>query len=359
MHAAWLTFGLTGLVGQNPAFINFTRDLIVAGYAEALPVESVVIELLETIDGEPEVVQACQALKQKGYTLALDDFVYRPSLEPLIPLADIIKISLRDSAAAEQVRYVRQFGPHEPILLAEMVETHEDYTDATDLGFSRFQGFFFCRPQIVEGRALGSGRLTHLKLLQAVTRPEMDVDEVEAILRADVSITHRLLKYLGSAAFGFRSEIRSIRHGLALLGREQTRRFVLLVSLAGTGSDKPQELLMSAAVRASFCELIGNDILPADRRPELFLLGALSLVDAMLDQPMSRVLEELPVSDDLRLALQGGASPLRPVLEFVERYERGDWTLCADLGTTHGIVESQVLQQYTRAIRWAAQALST
>ena len=163
MHAAWLTFGVPSLVGQNRAFVNVTRDLLLRGYAEVLPAASVAIELLETIDGDVDVVKTCRDLKRKGYTLALDDFVYRPALDPLIPLADIIKIDFRQDDVEEQV-------------------------------------------------------------------------------------THRLLKYLGSAAFGFRSEIRSIRHGLTLLGREQTRKFVSLMAMNGMGHDKPPELLMSAAV---------------------------------------------------------------------------------------------------------------
>ena len=356
LQSAWLTFGIPTLVGPKKAFTNFTRDLLLSGYAETLPADSVVIELLETVDGDPEVVAACQKLRQKGYTLALDDFVYRPSLDPLIPLADVVKIGFRDSDPTEQVQQLRRFGPDEPVLLAEMVETREDHGRATDLGFTRFQGYFFSKPEIVTGRTLSGARLTYIKLLQAVTRPEMSVDEVDAVIRADVAVTHRLLKYLGSPALGFRAEIQSVRHGLALFGKEQTRKFVSLVALGELGSEKPHELLVSAAVRARFCELIGPWL--ADRKPELFLVWALSLVDAMLDQPMSRVLAELPLSDDVRLALLGQRSPLRPVLEFVERYERGDWEACAELGGAHGIAEANILEHYNEAVSWATQALT-
>ena len=274
-------------------------------------------------------------------SLRLDDFVYRPALDPLIPLADIIKIGFRDSDPAEQVQHVRRVATHGPTLLAEMVETRDEYTFANDLGFTRFQGYFFCKPEIVAGRALTGVRMTYLKLVQAVTRPEMSTDEVEALIRADVSVTHRLLRFLDSAAFGFRTKVKSIRHALALLGRERTRRFVSLLALGELGSDKPHELLVSAAVRARFCELIGREALPRGRESELFLLGALSLIDAMLDQPMSKVLDELPLSDDTRLALEGDSSPLRPVLEFVERYERCDWVSCSELAARHGIVQEK------------------
>ena len=326
LRAAWPTFGLPSLIGPKKAFTNFTRELLVAGYGEALPRESTVIELLETVDGDPEVVTACQRLKNLGYSIALDDFVYRSALDALIPMVDVVKIGFRDSDPVEQAEHVRRVAPHGPKLLAEMVETQEEYQHAKELGFSYFQGYFFCRPEVMQRRALSGARYTYLKLLQCVTKSDFDIDELDGVIRADVSVTHRLMRYLGSAAFGFRAEVRSIRHGLALLGREQTRRFVSLVALGEMGSDKPLEILITAATRAKFCESLGTDTGMADRRPELFLMGALSLIDAMLDQPMSTVVEELPLSDDLKGVLQGQQGPLRPVLDFVECYERGDWT---------------------------------
>ena len=321
-----------------------------------LPPQSTVIELLESVDGEAEVTEACRALKEKGYAIALDDFVYRPTLDPLIPLADVIKIGFRDFDPKQQVEHLRQRGC-EAVLLAETVETHEEYQRAVDLGFTRFQGFFFCKPEVVSGRVLSPARLTYLKLLQAVTRPELQIDEVDAVIRADVGMTHRLLKYLGSAALGFRTEVTSVRHGLALLGREQTRRFVSLVALGEMGSEKPPELLVASAVRGRFCELIGDDVALADQKAELFLMGLLSLVDAMLDQPMTRVLEQLSLSRDLTNALIGEKSQLRPVLEFVEHYERAEWTAASGLAAAHGIVEAKVCDYYNEAIAWATKAL--
>lgn len=354
---AWLTFGFSTLVGSKKAFVNFTRDLLVSGYGRTLPVESTVIELLETIEPDPEVLEACQRLKQEGYVIAVDDFVHRPGLEPLLELADIVKVAFRDADPAEQSAHVRRVAGDGPKLLAEQVETKDEYRQAVELGFEYFQGYFFCKPEIVRGRALNTNRLTHLKLLQAVTRPDLDVEEVDTIIRVDAAVTHRLMKYLGSAAFGFRAEITSVRHGLALLGREQIRRFVSLMALSEMGQNKPAELLVSAAVRGKFCELVGHTGGMVDRKPELFLLGILSLVDAMLDQPMAEILEELPLSADLKGALVGDANLYRPVLDFVERYERGDWTAVEPLGRTAGIQESKLPGQYGEALSFAAQAL--
>lgn len=288
----------------------------------------------------------------------MDDFVYRPALDPLIPLADVVKINFRATNPGEQADHVRRLSSDEPRLLAEMVETAEEYEQACALGFHFFQGYFFCEPQVMTGRKLSGSQVTHLKLLQSVTRPELVIDEMEAILKADVSATHRLMTYLGSAGFGFRAEIRSIRHALVLMGKQQIRRWVSLVALGEMNRNKPSELLMQAAVRGKFCECLSDAAGMADRGAELFFVGSLSLVDAMLDQPMSAVLDELPLADDVRLALQGGASPLRPVLDFVEGYERGDWTACTAIGHDLGIPESTVLDQYRGAVSWATNALT-
>lgn len=357
LQAAWLTFGLSSLIGPNRAFINFTRDLLLAGYGETLPVESVVIELLETVDGDVDVVEACKKLKRNGYLVALDDFVYRPGLEPLIELADIVKIRFRGPDPAEQVACVRRVAAHQPDLLAEAVETQEEYEQAVELGFTYFQGYFFCRPQIIQKRALSGSRLTYLKLLQAVTAPDLNISELDRIIQTDVSITHRLMKYLGSAAFGFRGTVTSVRQGLVLLGKEQTRRWVSLIALGEMGRDKPQEVLVNAAIRAKLCELLGAEAGMDDRKADLFLLGALSLVDTMLDQPMTDVLAELPLADDLDAALQGKPAPLRPVLEFVLNYERGNWAACRDISTALWIREAIVFERYREAVSWAIEAL--
>ena len=358
LQAAWLTFGLQTLIGGNKAFVNFTRDLLIKGYGETLPVESTVIELLETIDGDPEVVLSCKRLKDRGYLLALDDFVYRPSLEPLLEFADLIKIDFQESDAAEQVEHVRRTAKHGPKLLAEKVETEEEYLQAKEIGFNYFQGYFFCRPQIIKGRTLEGSRLTYLRLLQAVTAPGLDIAELDQIIRTDVSITHRFMKYLGSASFGFRRTVSNVRQGLVLLGKEQTRRWVSLMALGEIGRNKPQEILVSAAVRAKLCEVMGEEAGMTDRTADLFLLGALSLVDAMLDQPMTVVLDELPLAADLKLALLGESSELRPILEFVKRYERGDWATCEELGKQLGIPQANVLTRYRDAVLWATHALT-
>ena len=360
LHDAWLTFGLSRLIGDTKAFITFTRDLLVAGHAEALPPESTAIQLHETIKGDLEVVRACQTLKSRGYTLALDNFVYCPTLDPLICLADVIKLNFQNPDPAEHVRRVRRVAPTRgPKFLATLVETHEEYQRAKELGFGYFQGSFFRKPETLKTRPLNGVSATPLRLLQCVAKPDVDFDELDAIISVDVSVTHRLIKYLASPAFGLRAEVRSIRHGLVLLGREETRKFASLVALSEIGSGKPPEILVTAAARAKMCELLAEDVGLADRKAELFLLGALSLIDAMLDQPMSGVLRELPLIDDLKQALQGASSPLGDVLEFVTHYELGDWVACEKFARAHGLSDITIFDRYRDAVSWATTLVRT
>ena len=274
LHVAWLDLGLPTLIGQKLAFVNFTQDLLVSGYIATLPAESIVVELLENIEPSDEVVRACQVAKQNGYVLALDDFIYRPELEPLMALADFVKIGFGECDPAEQCAHIRRVGQPAPKLLAEKVETLEDYAQAVALGFDYFQGYFFQRPQIVTARALTGARLTYLKLIQAVSRPELDIEAVERIIASDLSITYRFMKYLGSAAFGWRAPIKSIHQALVPLGHHQTRQWISLIALSEVAGDKPPELLVTAAVRAKFCDELGGEIGMVGRQADLFLIGA-------------------------------------------------------------------------------------
>ena len=356
LHVAWLDLGLATLTGPKPAFVNFTQDLIEAGFVASLPPESLVVELLESIEPTDGVVRACRELKQHGFILALDDFIYRPDLEPLIALADIVKIGFGECDPAEQCAQVRRLASQSPKLLAEKVETAEDLEQAEALGFDYFQGYFFCRPEIVQGRALTGSRVTCLKLLQAVSRAELQLDEIERVIESDVSLTHRFVKYLGSAAFPWRAPITSVHQALVLLGEAQTRRWVTLISLGEMATGKPAELLVNSAVRAKCCDELAGEVGLADRKAALFLMGAFSLIDTMLDQPMADVLAQLPLDDDLKTALEGRPTALRRVLDFVEALERGEWDTCRTLGAELGLKDATVTTIYRDAVAWAMES---
>ena len=359
LHVAWLDLGLPSLVGHKLAFVNVTQDLLASGYVATLPAESIVVEILESVEPDDDLIQACQQLKQQGYVLALDDFIYRPELEPLMVLADIVKIGFGECDPAEQCAHVRRVVKPAPRLVAEKVETREDYAQAVSLEFDYFQGYFFQRPEIVTGRALTGSRLTYLKLIQEMSRPALDMEEVERIIAGDVSITHRFMKYLGAAAFGWRAPIRSIHQALVLLGEQETRRWVSLISLSEMAKGKPPELLVTAAVRAKFCDEVGGAVGMADRQTDLFLIGAFSLIDTMLDQPMADVLAQLPLDENLKSALEGLPSTLLPVLEFVQAYERCNWADCGRLSRDLGLDDTKATSLYRHSVTWAAEMFAS
>ena len=355
LRAAWLDLGVDALIGQRRAFVNLTHEGLVSGLGTALPAESTVIEVLESVQPDDDVVQACGELKRAGYLLALDDFIYRPGLEPLIELADIVKIGFGECDPDEQCAHVRRVAGSRPILLAEKVETQDDLRQAVALGCRYFQGWFFCRPEIVRGRALSGARLSYLRLLHAVSQPDLEVEALTQVIGSDVALTYRFLKYLGSAAFPWRGPIRSVPHGLALLGEAQTRRWVSLMALEALAHDKPPELVALAAVRARFCDELAGRAGLADRQADWFFLGAFSLIDTILDQPMATVLAELPLAEEVTAALMGQPNALRPVLDFVEAYERGDWTRSAALCAHLQIDPTQVAHVYRTAVAYAVQ----
>lgn len=352
MEAAWLDLGMKTLVGDKFAFVNFTRELLLGGYESALPARSTVIEILESIEPDDDVIAACRHLSASGYKIALDDFVYRPGFEALIEAADIIKIGFGECDPAEQCRHIRRINRYST-LLAEKVETKEDYDKAVALGFTYFQGWFFCRPETLSGRTLSGSHSMCIRLLEAVWKLELDLDELEELIRSDVSLTHRFLKFMGSATFGWAGPFTSVRHGLALLGTELTRRWVSLISLNQLAKGKPDELLVQAAVRAKICEELGPRVGLGDRRSDLFFMGSLSLIDTMLDRPMDFAIAQLPLTEDLEAALLGQPNDLRPVLDLVIAYERSQWSECERLCTQLGVEEPTIAGLYRDGLTWA------
>ena len=210
---SFLLFGLETLTGGQKAFINCTREMLVKGYMALLPKEQVVVEILETVEPDEEIIGACLRLKRAGYLLALDDFVYEDKYEPLLELADIIKVDFQATEAAGRKSLVERMAPRGVKLLAEKVESKQEFEQAVEMGYDYFQGYFFSRPQILSGQDVPGYKLNYLRVLQAVNRPEVNLREIENVIKQDVSLTYKLLRYLNSAflASGPRSSPSNMR----------------------------------------------------------------------------------------------------------------------------------------------------
>jgi EAL and modified HD-GYP domain-containing signal transduction protein len=345
--------GFEKITAGHLMFINCPRDFLLRDYVSLFPPSSVVVEILETINPDLEVIDACQRLKQAGYLIALDDFVYSPAWAPLVALADIIKVDFRTTDSLEQNALVSRFAGKNIRMLAEKVETQEEYAAGMQMGYSLFQGYFFCRPEMMQHRSLPSSKLAYLELLRAATAPEFDIEELSSKIKHEATLTFRLLRYLNSAAFGLRSEVRSVPHALSLLGERELRKWIAVVSVGVLADGKPDELMTVPLVRGRFCELLAPLAGMAGHANDLFLMGLLSVMDAILDQPLDSILAELPVRAEIKDALQARTGLYWQLLELATAHERADWEKVSALVSETGMKEDQVSALYVAAVDWS------
>jgi len=351
-----LSFGLDQLIQDRKAFINFDAATLSENLATVLPPERVVIEILETVEETENLLRVCEELGEKGYRLALDDFDGESGYDRLLELADIIKVDFRLADPSDWDRIAQRFLPRGIQMLAEKVETPEQYERARSQGYELFQGYFFSRPRIVAIKDIPASKLHHLRILDEIHRPVMDFERIEKILKSDLSMVHKLLRYVNSVNFGLRSEIESVRHALALLGEAEIRKWASLVTLTVLAMNKPEELVVASIVRGRVCERLSQLAGLGHRTGEMFFLGMFSLIDAMLDRPMAEVLEGIHLTDDVRATLIGAsAAPtrLRSVLGLAAALERADFPEVESCARELGRDFATVREVYVESVEWA------
>ncbi len=346
-------FGIKRLTQGRRAFLNCSRDFLVRDYPALLPKDHVVLELLETIDVDQETIAACRRLKQMGYLIALDDFRDSPAWRPLVLLADFIKVDILATSVQEQHRLARDCAGRGVRLLAEKVETYDDFRRTLGMGYAYFQGYFFSRPEILTRHDIPANKLNYLRVLQAANRPQLDANEVAQRIKEEASLSYRLLRYLNSPAFFLASEVRSIPHALSMLGERGIRKWISLVAIACMGEDKPQELLVLPLVRARFCEILAPPAHLAEASNDLFLLGLLSAIDAILDMRMEDVLKEIAIRPEIRDALLGGHNLLSEVFDLALQYEKGAWEGIDEALARLGVSPDALAGAFVQAVDWA------
>ncbi|MBI4879131.1 MAG: HDOD domain-containing protein [Planctomycetes bacterium] len=314
--------GLDRLVGQHRAFINMTRSFLVEGLYKALPSDRVILEVLEDVEPDGPALAAISEAASLGYGIALDDFVYAEKLEPLIELASVIKVETRAldrQGIAEHARILDRPGL---LLLAEKVETQEEYTVCRDAGYDLFQGYFFCRPKVLRRKRIPTDHLALIRLTAALHDPEADIKEVERVVERNVSLSYMLLRIVNSSLHALPRRIESIRQAVVLLGLDMIQKCVSLLLMTTIG-DKPRELMMTALVRARFCEQYAAF---AEGRPsaKYFTVGLLSVVDALMDMSMKEVLDSVCLTDEIQAALIHREGVLGEALSAVVACEQSD-----------------------------------
>ncbi len=347
------SIGLETILGGKKGFINFTSNLLANKVPLLLPKKSIVVEILENVDITPELVTACQLMASKGYTLALDDFVYDDIWKPLLEIAHIIKFDLRQSTFGQIRDYISRLGNGRLKLLAEKVETYQEFISAREMGFEFFQGYFFCKPEVVQGKAVPGIKLNLLQLMAKINQPDFNFNQLEKIIERDVSLSYKLLRYINSAFFSKANRISSIKQALVYLGQKEIQRFISLIAMSNLAAGKPNELVRTSCIRAKFCELVSANCSGPYDPAQLFTLGIFSLIDAIMDQPMDTIMDSLPLDDDIKSALAQRTGPFFPYLQLAEAYERGNWKLLGSLTATLELKDAELPALYIKACRWA------
>ncbi len=348
-------FGMERLTGGLAMFVNCTREAIIDGLVKVLPPEHTVLELLETLEPDAALVNACRELKASGYRIALDDFQWQATWEPLFDIADYVKVELPSTTARQRAELKERVGSRPIRLILERVETQNEFAQGRREGFQLFQGFYFCRPQMMENRELPINRLVHLEILQNVLKNPLDVVKISDLVKREPSLAYRLLRIANSPIYATRRAVTSIQNALVMIGDEMFRRVAVLAITAELRGIRPSELLRMAFLRGKFCELAasltGRDV------TEQYLLGMFSLLPAMMCLPMESIAKALPLRREVHLALLGELNAERAILGWLECYELGEWETCDRLGLAVGLSDACLTGIYAEAVLWAESNL--
>ncbi len=357
LSSAFLTEGIERISGSRPCFINFTRDLLLQNLPASFPKKLIVVEILEDVQPTPDIIDICKKLHNDGYTIALDDFVYNSSLDPLLAIADIIKFDFLLTPIDTLQKTLYKLSRYKLKYLAEKVESYDEFIKASKLGFSYFQGYFFCKPEKIRIREIDSSKINLVNLLAEVNKKTTTLGKIEKIVLRDVALAYKLLRYINSSYFYRPNRIDSVAHAITYLGENELRRFIILVLISELASDKPGELVRLAVVRAKMGELLAVETSLKNKADEIFLLGLFSLLEALLDTTIDYICEQLSLSDNIKDALVSKTGPFAPFLDLILSYEKRDKASCLAAAQKTGVPAGKLAEMYLEAISFTHSVL--
>jgi EAL and modified HD-GYP domain-containing signal transduction protein len=352
ISSAALEIGLDRLSGGQPVHINFPMELLVDVPDLPLPPNLVVIEVLEDVRAEPAVLEGIRKLRARGHRIALDDYSPQVSDPRLLDFADIVKLEITHPPAGELAKLVKELKPRGVQLIAENVETPEDFESCVALGFTGFQGYFLQHPQTFRAKRVPSSRLSTLRLVASLSNEQYSIDEIELLISQNVSMSYHVLRCINSSYYSLPRKIDSIRQAIVILGVDHLRQLCSLLCLQGF-DDRPPSLFVNAMTRARMCEQLGRLGGVKETGP-YFITGLFSLLNAMVGMPTQKIVEELPLSPAIARALVAGEGDLGKALKCTRAYERAAW----DHVTYANLPASLIRAAYVDALFWAEQARS-
>ncbi|AEG01388.1 EAL and HDOD domain-containing protein [Methylomonas methanica] len=340
-----LEIGLNELVGPHLAFINFTTRNILEKTPLVLPKDRIVVEVLENVKVDTQIIENLRELSALGYTIALDDFELSPEWVPLLEFCDIVKLDIMAYSLEETHRTIERLKPYKLKLLAEKVETHQEFKLLQDWGCELFQGFFFSKPNLVEGKRLDVSQTATIQLLATINKQDVTFQDVSRVIAQDVGLSYKLLRYINSASFALPNKIDSLQHATTYLGLKEMRRWVNILALSSMSSKSPA-LLQTILVRAKMCELLAAEI---KQDPETyFMVGLLSGLDSILDIPLEKALQQLPLSNLVSDAILQKTGSAGEALQYALDYERWD----INRPTFSNIKPKRIAGIYLESIQW-------
>ena len=351
-------FGIQQILGNHQGFINLELDILMSDSLELLPKDMVVLELLETLEVTPELLERCRELKEAGFVLALDDHDYDPVYEELYKIVEIVKVDLMATPVDSLGATIECYRNYQFKLLAEKVESKEEFLKCLDLGFDYFQGYYFARPAVIEKRKIDEGGAALLKLMRQMM-DDADIEEIEKTFRSSPGLTYKLLLLVNSVSYAGLQKIQTVRHAISMLGRAQIKRWVQLALFATDDSHASENPLVDmAAVRGGFMEQMAT-VCPRLRGhqeapDQAFMTGILSLLESLYDIPMGQIADELNLSEEVQQALVSREGIFGRLLALAEALERVDFTAASELLGALSIPYSTVMEAQVKAYNWQA-----
>lgn len=359
INHAFAELGIEQALGPYKGFINCDESLLLSDMLEILPTDKIVLEILETVEATPAIIERCTELKARGFTLALDDFVnYEDKFKPLLELIEIIKVDLLPLSQAQLADVTGQLQRWPLTLLAEKVDSREQADHCLRLGYHLFQGYYFAKPAIIAGKKLGHSQLSLIHLLGMVME-DADSAVLEGVFKKEPGLAVNLLRLTNSVANGLRTRVTSMRHAISVLGRRQLQRWLqlLLYTNPSGGGDIANPLLQLAATRGRFLELLAGKLKPGTREFEdhAFMTGILSLMPTLMGVPLDEILKGITLTTDVMDAISSKSGPLGIMLQLAEALEASDGAAC------HALTEQLAGADYltvnaclTQALAWAS-----
>ncbi|MHA0954468.1 EAL and HDOD domain-containing protein [Enterobacter ludwigii] len=349
------------IAGEHTSFINFPSRMIIDRSAEALDKNNVVIEILEDADPGEALLQAVREMYEHGYCFALDDFTLAPEWDVFLPYISIIKFDVQNYTLAQIKNYLseRKSLTGHIKYLAEKIETKEEFKQYSDAGFSLFQGYFFCRPEVIKYKRLSQNQLAIFRLQMEVGRNKPDFRIIEALIKSDLTLSYKIMRYMKHTAFKHMGSCNfsklTLSEVLRYLGENQLRRFVAVVVLASAANDTVTELYPMSMMRGKFCELIAEKLNEPMLAENAFMCGLFSLLDTLLELPMAELMTQIAVPQSVSNALCHQEGQLADMVRLCHYYEQQQWDEASRISHVLGLAEEDIVEAMRKATIWAGE----